>query len=596
MVKKSKKSKPKQSKRVETDTEGNTLVNGVVLSDDEATEIYSNKLQRDVYHILVGNNQEEFVGWLKTHGSIGVEAYEAVRTNMKTKSDKQKRREAISKQRMERAGSSEEDMEADVSASKPTCGGAASSASGTVAKSPSGEESTAKRTCPGSTTLEQAATQKVQVAVKADTRQPNVGATVANPTNVPTQPTALAAPPAITPATNLKRKRPAQQTKEEKEAEKENNYYDQTKAQIERAREAARLAARCVTPIVVHGNYLQKSLYDKLKAANIKFTAEPKKTTTVILPATNEDYDETMKIIKQSGTEGYTYSHQPQTTVTRIVKRISSDWTADEVKNEIQRASGITAAVSPMTSQGDLTTTSGRATRTPVSMFRVTADNKDDMEKIQSVGLFHVPARAMQWEGVRRSDVLQCYNCQRIGHAAANCLYEHRCVKCKERHARGECSHPRNLPAYCINCDTIGHPANYRQCSYYQHAINLKQHRIDGKTAIETAKQKVRDGFSMMPNPTLAYARHVEASRTTTAAPPPRRTTTAPAAAAPWKERTFFDATFCGIPVVDLIDELDPYLEQLETYPTEDEKGQIMLTFFLNVKLKCRQRERALNN
>ncbi|KAI4473460.1 hypothetical protein M0804_015337 [Polistes exclamans] len=52
----------------------------------------------------------------------------------------------------------------------------------------------------------------------------------------------------------------------------------------------------------------------------------------------------------------------------------------------------------------------------------------------------HVCNLKARWERLRRSRILQCRKCQRLGHTAANCQMEYRCVKCgSSSHAPAQC-------------------------------------------------------------------------------------------------------------------------------------------------------------
>lgn len=72
----------------------------------------------------------------------------------------------------------------------------------------------------------------------------------------------------------------------------------------------------------------------------------------------------------------------------------------------------------------------------------------------------------IQWDKLRRKDIIQCIRYQRLGHAVANCNLDYRCVRCKEDHKPGFCSAGKgnNHVSYCINCNNVGHPAFYRGC------------------------------------------------------------------------------------------------------------------------------------
>ncbi|OXU19099.1 hypothetical protein TSAR_009318 [Trichomalopsis sarcophagae] len=85
----------------------------------------------------------------------------------------------------------------------------------------------------------------------------------------------------------------------------------------------------------------------------------------------------------------------------------------------------------------------------------------------------------MRWETLRKRDIFQCKNCQRLGQSSANFAMGYRCVKCKDDHQPGECAIPKDTAdknsLYCVNCEEIGHPAFYRGCPLFKFAKDLNE-------------------------------------------------------------------------------------------------------------------------
>jgi len=75
-------------------------------------------------------------------------------------------------------------------------------------------------------------------------------------------------------------------------------------------------------------------------------------------------------------------------------------------------------------------------------------------------------------EPYKAPEILQCFQCQRIGHTRQTCHNNPRCVKCTEGHLAADCpKKTREAPAKCANCGG-DHPANYRGCKTIQAALN----------------------------------------------------------------------------------------------------------------------------
>ncbi|CAD6212894.1 GSCOCG00011074001-RA-CDS [Cotesia congregata] len=119
------------------------------------------------------------------------------------------------------------------------------------------------------------------------------------------------------------------------------------------------------------------------------------------------------------------------------------------------------------------------------------------------------------WEALRKSEIVQCKNCQRFNHTAANCNLEYRCVKCNTPHGPGECQLKKpddttdrsNL--FCVLCHTNGHAASYKGCTKYKE-IKTKNQQAKTKTDInktinqEAEKSRTRKFQTI--DPDISYA------------------------------------------------------------------------------------------
>lgn len=57
-------------------------------------------------------------------------------------------------------------------------------------------------------------------------------------------------------------------------------------------------------------------------------------------------------------------------------------------------------------------------------------------------------------EAMKKSEIIQCRNCQRLHHTTGQCNFNYRCVQCVAVHAWGACSRKENMaiPIGCVNC------------------------------------------------------------------------------------------------------------------------------------------------
>ncbi|OXU17002.1 hypothetical protein TSAR_006387 [Trichomalopsis sarcophagae] len=114
-----------------------------------------------------------------------------------------------------------------------------------------------------------------------------------------------------------------------------------------------------------------------------------------------------------------------------------------------------------------------RSSQRPIHTDLTQDSNPQELLKIKSLAY-----QKIWWEPLRKREIFQCTNCQRLGHSSANCALGYRCVKCKEAHEPGKCSIDKDNSdkslLYCVNCESSGHPASYRGCPFFKFAKDLK--------------------------------------------------------------------------------------------------------------------------
>lgn len=68
-------------------------------------------------------------------------------------------------------------------------------------------------------------------------------------------------------------------------------------------------------------------------------------------------------------------------------------------------------------------------------LIQITSDSDSN----NSTSADRLANQVVTLERIKRGVVIQCYNCQRIGHVAKYCYREYRCVKCDQKHGPNEC-------------------------------------------------------------------------------------------------------------------------------------------------------------
>ncbi|CAG5093329.1 Similar to ORF1: Nucleic-acid-binding protein from transposon X-element (Drosophila melanogaster) [Cotesia congregata] len=100
------------------------------------------------------------------------------------------------------------------------------------------------------------------------------------------------------------------------------------------------------------------------------------------------------------------------------------------------------------------------------------------------------PRRHLIVQRLRRNRALQCRKCQRLGHTAANCQMEYRCVRCGDSsHAPAQCplkDEKTRDKFKCANCGKNGHPASYAGCRFMKfEKISRNQARAQKNKSLE---------------------------------------------------------------------------------------------------------------
>jgi hypothetical protein len=106
-------------------------------------------------------------------------------------------------------------------------------------------------------------------------------------------------------------------------------------------------------------------------------------------------------------------------------------------------------------------------TRNPIYLVHFSKDSEMNVNILNDRHR-HIDNQLITWDRFdrRRKRLTQCHKCQRFGHAASNCGYDYRCVKCDQQHLPGQClrkSKEAEGTPKCVNCSG-NHPANHIEC------------------------------------------------------------------------------------------------------------------------------------
>lgn len=241
------------------------------------------------------------------------------------------------------------------------------------------------------------------------------------------------------------------------------------------------------------------------KANNIGFTLKNYNSRKTIINTQTEDSYRKMKAhLKERCINYITYTPKADRKNILVVKGIHPSYTDEDIKEEL-KLEGIPA----------IKVSIFRSTKAKDKKFNchvVEVDKSTPIADIIKKTL--ILNQRVHWEHFKSSGIGQCKNCQGYGHSATNCGMPYVCVKCKDKHAPGECPRKDSTgqDVYCANCKTTGHPANYKGCPVYKTKMAQKLQATAAKK--EQQQFAVRSACTLT-KPTMSYAAAVGRNFTT---------------------------------------------------------------------------------
>ncbi|CAD6222054.1 GSCOCG00005314001-RA-CDS, partial [Cotesia congregata] len=220
--------------------------------------------------------------------------------------------------------------------------------------------------------------------------------------------------------------------------------------------------------------------------------------------AKNQTTFETIKIVLiKNNYQFYTFTPRGEKLKSLLLKGMSEDTTPEIVLEDL-KAKNIPSVefkkVSELKFKRD-----GEERRHLIVQITQTSSLKE-LFKIK-----HVCYLKARWERLRRSRILQCRKCQRLGHTAANCQMEYRCVKCgSSSHAPAQCplkDQTTRENFKCANCGKAGHPANYAGCTFLKFEKTLRKETSAQKSI--SLKKRI-DTMYRDANPQISYANSID--------------------------------------------------------------------------------------
>ena len=219
-------------------------------------------------------------------------------------------------------------------------------------------------------------------------------------------------------------------------------------------------------PIVIENQSTKKTIELVEEKVKLKdFFIKTKNENKHILYAKNyNDFTKIKEQLNEAKTNYYTYTPREEKLQTVMLKGLDNTFSEKEILEELKTKETVELNFKKIV-RFETRKSKLDNKQLPLFLVQLTADSKlNKLKEIKTVG-YHI----IKWDKIRKTDSIQCKNCQRLGHTASNCKMQYRCVKCSENHKPKECKLNKENKVdkdklFCINCNKFGHPASYRGC------------------------------------------------------------------------------------------------------------------------------------
>lgn len=181
----------------------------------------------------------------------------------------------------------------------------------------------------------------------------------------------------------------------------------------------------------------------------------------------NATHDNIIKLLEKSNVNFFNFTEKGDKGINLIIKKVASDFTAEDL----------------MVGFKDLKLEAGIEKIIPLS-YKFNKYINHFILKLKpgvSVSAFtnveFLLNSRVEIQRFNRTDIVQCYRCQRPGHVAPNCRMDPRCVKCSLTHEPNNCSITSDSPKEllkCVLCKGNGHTSSYRGCPVMKKLIDEK--------------------------------------------------------------------------------------------------------------------------
>lgn len=214
------------------------------------------------------------------------------------------------------------------------------------------------------------------------------------------------------------------------------------------------------------------AMRDLLKANEIKdYHGKITPQGILIQSDTIDVYRLIQKLVKENEIKAHTYLLKEEKPLKAVIKSIPANVPTQEIYEALIDKHFPVNAIRQMVAKRE-------GKDVPLPIFVLTLSNSPEAKKIfQLRDLLHLRIKVEPYK--RRKTAIQCFKCEKFGHAQSGCFYDPRCVKCSGSHLSRDCDNTR--PIKCANCG-LGHTANATVCQYHpRNPLNMKNNTDRGR-------------------------------------------------------------------------------------------------------------------
>lgn len=195
-----------------------------------------------------------------------------------------------------------------------------------------------------------------------------------------------------------------------------------------------------IAPIIIKETAKWTQTSKLMKINNISAIKSKVISTGIqVEPSTEEDYRKLSKLLKEQGTQYYTYQLKSEKKLKIVLRGVPQDITDEEIIEDLKEQDYPIDKTTRMKGKNGLPA--------PLVLVEISRDYKSIFNLTEVCGL------AIKVESLRtRTEIVQCHKCQLFGHTQANCNIDYRCMKCGGDHSTHLCTKPKTTAPKCANC------------------------------------------------------------------------------------------------------------------------------------------------